>query len=64
MLQHDRTGRVGHDLISLPADKLFELSRFFATRLGETTDSNGDLKFDFPLGKGNVWTVHLHVRES
>ena len=62
-VQHERFGRLGHDAIVLPADKLFELSRFFATRLGETGDSNADLKFDFPLGKGNVWTFHLHVRE-
>jgi hypothetical protein len=62
-LQHDRLGRVGHDAIVLPADKLFELSRFFATRLGEATDQAADLKFDFPLGKGNVWTFHLHLRE-
>jgi hypothetical protein len=62
-LQHDERGRVGHDAIVLPADKLFELSRFFATRLSETTATPADLKFDFPLGKGNVWTFHLHVRE-
>ena len=62
-LQHDPFGRVGHDCVTLPADKLFELSRFFATRLGETPAPAADLKFDFPLGKGNVWTFHLHVRE-
>ena len=63
-LEHDRVGRVGHDSITLPADKLFELSRFLATRLSESAAAApADLKFDFPLGKGNVWTFHLHVRE-
>lgn len=62
-LQRGPFGRMGHDGITLPADKLFELSRFFATRLSETPAPNADLKFDFPLGKGNVWTFHLHVRE-
>jgi hypothetical protein len=68
VLQHDRQGRIGRDWIVLPGEKLFELSRFFATRLGESdaapSDTEpADLKFDFPLGKGNVWTFHLHVRE-
>jgi hypothetical protein len=62
-LQHNQPGRVGYDVITLPADKLFELSRCFATRLAETPTATADLKFDFPLGKGNVWTFHLHVRD-
>jgi hypothetical protein len=64
VLQHDGLGRIGHDSITLPADKLFELSRHFATRLAETTATTADLTFDLTLGKGNVWTFHLHVRES
>jgi hypothetical protein len=63
LLQHDRLGRVGHDAIILPADRLFELSRYFATRLGENSATPADLRFDFILGKGNVWTFHLHVRD-
>jgi hypothetical protein len=62
-LQHDQIGRLSHDAITLPADKLFELSRCFATRLNENPAPATDLKCDFPLGKGNVWTFHLHVRE-
>jgi hypothetical protein len=63
VVQHDRHGRLGHDTIAATGEKLFELSRFAATRLNETADANADLKFDFPLGRGNVWTFHLHVRE-
>jgi hypothetical protein len=64
-LQHDRLGHVGSDAITLPAEKLFELSRFIATRLNESSAAPPplDLKFDLPLGKGNVWTFHLHIRE-
>lgn len=64
VLQHDGLGRIGHDSITLPADKLFELSRYFATRLGETSAVPADLTFDLALGKGNAWTFHLHVREA
>lgn len=63
-VQHNAPGRLGHDHISLPSDKLFELSRFFATRLNESTAPEADLKFDLPLGKGNVWTFYLHVRQA
>ena len=64
-LQHDRLGFVGPGSITLPQEKLFELSRFFATRLAAPSAAAPplDLKFDFPLGKGNVWTFHLHLRE-
>jgi hypothetical protein len=63
-VQHDQISRLGHDAITLPANKLFELSRSFATRLKEAPATSADLKFDFQLGNRNFWTFHLHVRET
>lgn len=61
-VQHDRQTRIGHDAIIATSETLFELSRFGVTRLGEQHEPPVELKFDLPLGRGNVWTFYLHVK--
>jgi hypothetical protein len=65
-LAHDQPGYMGHDTIALSRDQLVQLQSAAVTSLGEATAASAvssDHKFDFLLGRGNVWTFHLHVRQ-
>jgi hypothetical protein len=64
-IEHDRFTRIGRDVICGTSDVLLELAAHGRTTL--TADlplgtDKADLKRDLVLGKGNVWTFHLHVR--
>jgi hypothetical protein len=61
-VQHDRQSRIGHEKIIATAETLFELSRMGLAHLGEQPQSGTELKFDLPLGRGNVWTFYLHLK--
>jgi hypothetical protein len=65
-IEHDRHTRLGMGVIAGSADLLVDLATHARTALTKDlpTSGEGDLKFDFILGKGNVWTFHLHVRQS
>jgi len=64
-IEHDRHTRLGRDSIVGTGEVLAELAMHGRTAL--TQDLAGrteaDLKRDLFLGKGNVWTFHLHVRK-
>lgn len=63
-IEHDRQPRIGHDTIAGPAEMLAELAQLGRSGLANAQSlSNADRKFDLVLGRGNVWTFHLHVRE-
>ncbi len=64
-IEHARFTRLGHDTICGTTDVLNDLASHGRTAL--TADlppgaATADLKRDLVLGKGNVWTFHLHVR--
>jgi hypothetical protein len=64
VIEHDRHTRFGRDSIAGTSEVLAELAMHGRTAL--TQDLAGraeaDLKRDLFLGRGNVWTFHLHVR--
>ena len=63
-IEHDRHTRFGRDSIAGTSDVLAELAMHGRTALTQDLPASGegDLKRDLFLGKGNVWTFHLHVR--
>jgi hypothetical protein len=65
-IERDRTTRIGHDVICGTTDVLNDLAAHGRTALGVDLPpgaATADLKRDLVLGKGNVWTFHLHVRQ-
>ena len=65
-IEHDRTTRLGHDTICGTSDVLTDLAAHGRTALTKdlpAAAATADLKRDLVLGKSNVWTFHLHVRE-
>jgi hypothetical protein len=65
-IEHDQHTRIGQCTIAGTSEVLAELAMHGRTAL--TQDLAGraeaDLKRDLFLGRGNVWTFHLHVRAS
>jgi hypothetical protein len=65
-IEHDRKTRLGHDTICGSGEVLNELAAHGHTALATdlpTGAVTADLTRNLVLGKGNVWTFHLHVRE-
>jgi hypothetical protein len=64
-IEHDRQSRLGQDTIAGPAEVLGELARLGRDAVANSpSGAPADGKFDLALGRGNVWTFHLHVRET
>ena len=64
-IEHDRFTRLGRDVISGTSEILSDLAAHGRTALTADLPAGADtanLKRDLVLGKGNVWTFHLHVR--
>jgi hypothetical protein len=63
-IEHDRHTHFRRDTISGTSDVLVELAQHGRTALTQdlTAPGDADLRRDLVLGKGNVWTFHLHVR--
>jgi hypothetical protein len=65
-IEHARFTRLGHDTICGTTNVLNDLAAHGRTALSVDLPLGAvaaDLKRDLVLGKGNVWTFHLHVRE-
>jgi hypothetical protein len=66
-IEHDRHTRFGRDTISGTSEVLVELAQHGRTALTQDLPAGAgtaDLKRDLVLGKGNIWTFHLHVRHN
>jgi len=63
-IEHDRHTHFRRDTICGTSEVLNELATHGRTALTQnlTALGNADLRRDLVLGKGNVWTFHLHVR--
>jgi hypothetical protein len=62
-IEHDRQPRLGAGTIAGPAATLQELARLGRAALADVpAAATADRKLDLVLGRGNVWTFHLHVR--
>ncbi|MCI0357862.1 MAG: hypothetical protein L0211_05160 [Planctomycetaceae bacterium] len=64
-IEHDRHTHLGRDTICGTSEVLEQLAAHGRTALNEdlATPGDADSRRDLVLGKGNVWTFHLHVRE-
>ena len=65
-IEHDRHTRLGLGTIAGSSEVLTELAAHGRTALTKDLPASGkgDLKRDLVLGKGNVWTFHLHVQPA
>lgn len=63
-IEHDRHTRLGRDTIAGTSEVLAELAMHGRTALTQDLPASGegDAKRDLILGRGNVWTFHVHVR--
>ncbi len=63
-LQHDHQPRIGDGTIAGSAEMLSELATLGRQALGQSQSDipEADVKFDLSIGRGSVWTVHLHKR--
>ena len=59
---HDRHARIGHDTIAGSDELLRGLAVQGRSAMSDVSTGNDEAKFDFILGRANVWTFHLHVR--
>lgn len=61
-LQHDHQPRIGDGTIAGPAEMLSELAMLGRQTLGKARFDvpEADVKFDLSIGRGSVWTFHLH----
>jgi hypothetical protein len=65
-IERDRQPRIDRDTIGGPADLLAALAAQGRTTIAEVPNdalSKADRKFDLVLGRTNVWTFHLHLRQ-